>query len=124
MTSDAIALVAFSPDHLEGAVQLSQQTGWPHRLEDWRMALALSKGCVAVALQDLRNAPGAFLPGAEIVRPNEHNALGIRRVGVQADDRNAAGDGRGDGRLKHFWTGHGNKNASWFRAIFETGLNL
>ncbi|WP_315753762.1 MULTISPECIES: GNAT family N-acetyltransferase [unclassified Bradyrhizobium] len=49
MTSDAASFVAFGPEHLEPATRLSLQAGWPHRREDWQMALALSKGRVAIA---------------------------------------------------------------------------
>lgn len=48
MQTSQIDLAAFGPEHLEAAVNLSRQAGWPHRLEDWRMALALSEGVVAV----------------------------------------------------------------------------
>lgn len=48
MQTSQIDLVAFGPEHLEAAVQLSAQAGWPHRLEDWQMALALSEGAVAI----------------------------------------------------------------------------
>jgi predicted N-acetyltransferase YhbS len=41
-------LLAFGADHLEDAVRLSRQANWPHRLEDWKMALELSEGLVAV----------------------------------------------------------------------------
>jgi predicted N-acetyltransferase YhbS len=48
MQTSQIDLVAFGPDHIEGAIALSRQAGWPHRLEDWQMALAVSGGVVAV----------------------------------------------------------------------------
>ncbi|CCF00655.1 GNAT family N-acetyltransferase [Sinorhizobium fredii] len=48
MQLSQIELTAFGPEHLEGAVRLSRQAGWPHRLEDWQMALALSDGVVAL----------------------------------------------------------------------------
>ncbi|WP_257625713.1 GNAT family N-acetyltransferase [Rhizobium sp. L51/94] len=43
-----IDIVKFSADHLEGALTLSRQAGWPHRLEDWAMVLFLSVGFVAI----------------------------------------------------------------------------
>ena len=46
-----IALTAFGLEHIDGAVALSRQAGWPHRPEDWRMALALSVGTVAVTAE-------------------------------------------------------------------------
>ncbi|GAA3103246.1 GNAT family N-acetyltransferase [Rhizobium viscosum] len=48
MQTSQIDLAAFGPEHLEAAVSLSRQAGWPHRLEDWQMALALSEGVVAI----------------------------------------------------------------------------
>lgn len=42
------ALAPFRPEHLDGAVSLSGQAGWPHRKEDWQLALALSEGFVAL----------------------------------------------------------------------------
>ncbi|RCW19903.1 acetyltransferase (GNAT) family protein [Ciceribacter lividus] len=41
-------LERFGEQHLEGALRLSRQAGWPHRLEDWRMALSLSDGVAAI----------------------------------------------------------------------------
>jgi predicted N-acetyltransferase YhbS len=87
MTSDAITLIAFSPDHLEGAVQLSQQAGWPHRPEDWHMALAMSKGCVAVAGPDNR------VIGTALMTPYGSEAAAINMVIVDAAVR-----GHGTGR--------------------------
>lgn len=43
-----IELVPFLPTHLEGALALSRQAVWPHRLEDWRLMLELSQGVVAI----------------------------------------------------------------------------
>jgi predicted N-acetyltransferase YhbS len=48
MQSTQLDLVPFVAGHLEGALTLSRQAGWPHRLEDWEMAIALSTGVVAL----------------------------------------------------------------------------
>lgn len=48
MQTSQIDLVTFGPEHLGAAIDLSRQAGWPHRSEDWQMALALSEGVVAV----------------------------------------------------------------------------
>ncbi len=48
MDQDTIDLVAFDETHLDGAVLLSREAGWPHRREDWAMVLALSEGFVAL----------------------------------------------------------------------------
>lgn len=59
MRTSQIDLVAFGPEYLEGAVALSRQAGWPHRLEDWQMVLAVSSGVVAV--EDERRVVGTVL---------------------------------------------------------------
>lgn len=41
-------LMPFDAPHLPGALRLSQELRWPHRLEDWAFALGLSEGVVAV----------------------------------------------------------------------------
>ncbi|OAP44440.1 GNAT family N-acetyltransferase [Sinorhizobium americanum] len=48
MQLSQIELAPFGSEHLESAVRLSREAGWPHRLEDWQMALALSEGVVAI----------------------------------------------------------------------------
>lgn len=48
MQASQIDLLPFSADHLDGALALSQQAGWPHRREDWAFVLSVSKGFVAV----------------------------------------------------------------------------
>jgi ribosomal protein S18 acetylase RimI-like enzyme len=87
MMSEAIALTAFRPDHLAGAVQLSQQAGWPHRLEDWQMALALSEGRAAVSSLDNR------VVGTVLMTPYGEDAATINMVIVDQAAR-----GRGLGR--------------------------
>ncbi|MFT2214381.1 GNAT family N-acetyltransferase [Rhizobium giardinii] len=59
MHASQIDLVAFGPEHLEGAVALSRQAGWPHRPEDWQTALAVSRGIAAVT--DERHVVGTAL---------------------------------------------------------------
>ncbi|SDH76499.1 Acetyltransferase (GNAT) domain-containing protein [Variovorax sp. OV700] len=41
-----VVLVPFATEHLEGALQLSQEMSWPYRLEDWAIALELGQGFV------------------------------------------------------------------------------
>lgn len=48
MQASLIDIQTFQPDHLDAAVELSRQAGWPHRKEDWAMVLSISKGFVAV----------------------------------------------------------------------------
>ncbi|MCJ8140977.1 GNAT family N-acetyltransferase [Falsirhodobacter halotolerans] len=42
-------LTGFDDTHLPGALHLSRQAGWPHRIEDWALTLAISEGVVAIA---------------------------------------------------------------------------
>jgi GNAT superfamily N-acetyltransferase len=48
MQRTQLDIVPFGTQHLEGALALSRQAGWPHRLADWEMALALSIGVVVL----------------------------------------------------------------------------
>ena len=41
-------MVSFGPEHIDGAVRLSQQAGWPHRAEDWALTLSTAQGVVAL----------------------------------------------------------------------------
>jgi predicted N-acetyltransferase YhbS len=43
-----IDIVPIGPEHLDAAARLSRQAGWPHRLQDWRLAMAVSDGFVAM----------------------------------------------------------------------------
>lgn len=53
--NDDVVLVPFATEHLEGALQLSQEMSWPYRLEDWAFALELGQGFV------LRNGAGTVI---------------------------------------------------------------
>ncbi|MDH6165364.1 putative GNAT family N-acyltransferase [Variovorax boronicumulans] len=55
---DEVALVPFAVEHLEGALQLSQEMSWPYRLGDWAFALELGQGFV------LRNGAGTVIATA------------------------------------------------------------
>jgi GNAT superfamily N-acetyltransferase len=39
-----VTLVPFTRAHLPGGLRLSQEMGWPYRLEDWEVALELGQG--------------------------------------------------------------------------------
>lgn len=43
-----IELKRFEPVHLAGALQLSQEMGWPYRLQDWGVAAQLGQGLALV----------------------------------------------------------------------------
>ncbi|WP_027167827.1 GNAT family N-acetyltransferase [Mesorhizobium sp. WSM3224] len=85
MPQGDIELQAFGPDHIEGAVALSRQENWPHRPQDWQMALQLSSG--AVALDDHGRVAGTIL-----VTPYGMDCAMINMVIV---DRSARGNGLG-----------------------------
>lgn len=55
-----IDIVAFGPQHIDGAVELSRAESWPHRREDWAMVQQLSAG-VAVVDGDGRVAGTTFM---------------------------------------------------------------
>lgn len=86
MHTSQIDLVAFGPEHLEGAVALSRQAGWPHRPEDWQTALALSRGIVAVS-------DNHHVVGTALVTPYGTDCATINMVIVDEAAR-----GRGLGR--------------------------
>ncbi|MEI2385508.1 GNAT family N-acetyltransferase [Breoghania sp. JC706] len=49
LTATDVRLVPFAPDHLDGAVRLSEQAGWPHRSDDWALTLSASRGVAALS---------------------------------------------------------------------------
>ncbi|MEI2301947.1 GNAT family N-acetyltransferase [Ensifer sp. MJa1] len=85
MQTTQIDIAVFGPEHLEAAVKLSRQAGWPHRLEDWQMALAMSEGVVAIE--------GDRVVGTIFVTPYESDCATINMVIVDEAMR-----GRGLGR--------------------------
>lgn len=48
MTTREITLETMKSEHLDGAVALSRQAGWPHRREDWELVWSISEGIVAL----------------------------------------------------------------------------
>ena len=85
MDPETIDLVAFDERHLDGAVLLSRQAGWPHRREDWAMLLALSQGFVALQ--------GDVVVGTTLLTPFGDDCASVNMVIVAAGMR-----GRGLGR--------------------------
>ena len=43
-----LTFASFGPEHLDEACALSHQCSWPHRREDWALALRFSRGVVAL----------------------------------------------------------------------------
>lgn len=80
-----IDLVAFGPEHIDGAVALSQAESWPHRREDWMLAQHLSAGVVAT------DADGR-VTGTTLVTPYGEDCATINMVIV---DRSMRGLGLG-----------------------------
>jgi GNAT superfamily N-acetyltransferase len=85
MTAEQISLEAMETEHLDGAVLLSREAGWPHRREDWELVLSVSEGIVA--LQDGR------VVATTIITPFGSDAAAINMVIVDSAMR-----GRGLGR--------------------------
>jgi GNAT superfamily N-acetyltransferase len=48
MNLQQIMFETMTSEHLDGAVELSQQAKWPHRREDWELVQSLSQGVVAL----------------------------------------------------------------------------
>lgn len=48
-TATDLSIEPFAPAHLDGALRLSRQAGWPHRKADWELGLAVSAGVAALA---------------------------------------------------------------------------
>jgi GNAT superfamily N-acetyltransferase len=86
MTPSTILLTAFRAEHLAGAACLSQQANWPHRLEDWQMALGLSTGIVAM------DANATRVLGTALMTPYKQDVATINMVLV---DEAARGHGLG-----------------------------
>ncbi|RUU04221.1 N-acetyltransferase [Mesorhizobium sp. USDA-HM6] len=99
MQQGEIELQDFGCDHIEGAVALSRQENWPHRAQDWQMALQLSRG--AVALDDQGRVTGTIL-----VTPYGADCAMINMVIV---DRNARGKGLGRRLMEQAFALAGNR---------------
>jgi GNAT superfamily N-acetyltransferase len=82
---DTILLASLEPVHLDQAHALTQALGWPHRREDWAMALSLGQGIAALG-------EDGSLAGTAMVTPFGETAT-ISAVIVEASLR-----GRGLGR--------------------------
>ncbi|MBR0825143.1 GNAT family N-acetyltransferase [Bradyrhizobium manausense] len=87
MTESTIPLTTFRPEHLDGALRLSRQANWPHRLEDWQLALGLSAGLVAL------DADTTTVLGTVLMTPYKQDLATINMVIVDESAR-----GRGLGR--------------------------
>ncbi|XBY46424.1 GNAT family N-acetyltransferase [Methyloraptor flagellatus] len=85
MTSDVIELVEFGEAHLDGALALSIEAGWPHRREDWALVLSLGRGFVAL--------DGNRVVGTAMMTPYGDTAATVNMVIVAEAMR-----GRGLGR--------------------------
>lgn len=85
MDQETIDLVAFDESHLDGAVLLSCEAGWPHRREEWAMLLALGQGFVALQ--------GDTVVGTTMLTPFGEDYATVNMVIVAAAMR-----GRGLGR--------------------------
>lgn len=87
MTQSTISLTTFRPEHLEGALRLSRQAKWPHRLDDWQLAVDLSTGFVTL------DTNGATVLGTVLMTPYKRDVATINMVIVDEAAR-----GRGLGR--------------------------
>ncbi|WP_413204931.1 GNAT family N-acetyltransferase [Rhodospirillum sp. A1_3_36] len=76
---DPIEIIPFTADHLDGAVVLSKEAGWPHRREDWDLSRILSHGFVAT--------DGHRVLGTIFATPLDDRAATINMVIVDASLR-------------------------------------
>ena len=80
--NDDVVLVPLSTEHMEGALQLSQEMSWPYRIEDWAIALELGQGFV------LRNGAGTVIATAAWwAYGDEHASAGMIIVAKAAQGR-------------------------------------
>lgn len=94
-----IDLIAFGPEHIDGAVALSRAESWPHRREDWMLAQQLSSG---VAALDADNR----LTGTTLVTPYGDDCATINMVIV---DKSMRGLGLGRKLMERAFALAGNR---------------
>jgi GNAT superfamily N-acetyltransferase len=82
--TETITFTELSAAHLPAATELSQAERWPHRIEDWRLGLSLSRGVAAMA--------GERLVGTALATPFGEVAT-VNMIIVASDQR-----GKGLGR--------------------------
>jgi len=63
-------LVEFQSVHLEGALRLSRDLGWPHRHSDWALTKSLSKGFALIDNGDVVGTAFASLFGPDVAALN------------------------------------------------------
>lgn len=80
MQKNQIDIVAFGPEHIDGAVALSRAEKWPHRREDWMLVQQLSAGVVAT------DADGR-VTGTTLVTPYGEDCATINMVIVDKSMR-------------------------------------
>jgi len=98
-------LLPMTPDHLPGALALSQAAGWPHRREDWALPLGIGHGVVAVdgggriagTAMGVRFGPVAM--ANMIIVDEAMRGRGLGRRLMQAAMETVDGDGRLEWRL-------------------------
>ena len=66
---------------------------------------------ISFAAEQLPDALAAFLAGAEIVRPDEKDAVGFRRIGIHANYGYPLLDGGIDGIPESFWICGGDQDS-------------
>lgn len=75
-----INIVAFGPEHIDGALALSRAESWPHRREDWQLVQQLSAGVVAIDAEDR-------ITGTTLVTPYGEDCATINMVIVDKSIR-------------------------------------
>ncbi len=73
-------IVAFGPEHIDGAFALTQAENWPHRREDWMLVQQLSAGVVTIN-------PDGRVTGTTLVTPYGDDCATINMVIVDKSMR-------------------------------------
>ena len=77
-----LTFAAMHPAHLPGAISLSADAGWPHREEDWRFVMDITRGFAALQEGEVvANALATPFRDAAMVDMVIVNAL-LRRMGI------------------------------------------
>lgn len=80
MQKNQIDIVAFGPQHIDGALALSRAENWPHRREDWLLVHELSVGVVATDID-------GRVTGTTLVTPYGEDCATINMVIVDQSMR-------------------------------------
>ena len=114
--TETITFTDFTAAHLPAATRLSEAERWPHRTEDWRLGLSLSRGVAAMAGERFR-FPGCTELSGVCTHPDFRGRGLARRLSRHVAAGIAA---RGDWAFLHAWK----TNAAAIRLYESLGFRL